>query len=226
MRNTSANIPPFSQIAVVGGTPFDSAKGAIYLKGHGIDSTPIGISEKPSVQAELYKKPELVVEKFDEKVGERDFSDIIIYCNSLSFVGHWRELYPGRIFELTSYYKEILHKADQEKLAIIVAEQNTRNNLLKMVEREEICDPQQLHIFPDLKLINTLERSDESEQFEILKKTLNQYKEQGFREILLGCTHLDHPEFNKVRDLKIYQPGLIMLDEFIEEFKTARTRLS
>ncbi len=219
MKNTSSSVPPFSEIAVVGGTPFDSGKGANYLWKHGIKSQAIGISPNPSTQSELYQKPELVKKKFDEKAGSRDFSDIIIYCNSLSFIADWRRLYPGRIFELTAYYREILQNADLEKLAIIVAEENTRENLCKMVGREGICDSSRLKIFPDIQLIKKLEASSEEEQLQILTNTLNNYAKQGFTEILLGCTHLDHPSFSNIKDLKVYQPGLTMLDEFIEEYK-------
>ncbi len=219
MRNTSPNIPPFSQIAVVGGTPFDSGKGANYLFNHGIKSQAIGISPVPSQQAELYQNPKLVKEKFDKKVGSKEFSDIIIYCNSLSFIEDWRKLYPGRIYELTAYWRPILINADLDKLAIIVAEENTVVNLKKMVEREQICDSNKLRVFPDIELITQLEASTEEKQFDLLTKTLEDYANRGFTGVLMGCTHLDNPAFANIPNLKVYQPGLTMLDEFIEKFK-------
>lgn len=218
MKQTSSNILPVSQIAVVGGTPFDSGKGANYLWNRGIKSQAIGISPVPSQQAELYQNPKLVKEKFEKKVGNRQFSDIIIYCNSLSFITDWRKLYPGRIYELTAYWRPILENADLEKLAIIVAEENTVVNLKKMVEREQICDSNKLHVFPDIDLINKLEASTEQEQFDILTKTLQGYAKKGFTEVLMGCTHLDHPAFSNIPNLKVHQPGLTMLDEFIRDF--------
>ncbi len=223
MRSTSPDIPPFSQIAVVGGTPFDSGKGANYLWNRGITSQAIGISPVPSQQAELYQNPKLVKEKFEKKVGNRQFSDIIIYCNSLSFITDWRKLYPGRIYELTAYWRPILENANLDKLAIIVAEENTVVNLKKMVEREQICDSHKLQVFPDINLINKLEASTEEEQFEILSKTLSNYATKGFTEVLMGCTHLDHPEFSKIPNLKVHQPGLTMLDEFIKEYRKEHT---
>ncbi len=219
MRITSDNIPTFSNIAVVGGTPFDSGKGAAYLLQHNIPARAVAISTKPSLQAELYRNPNLLVRKFREKVAPHEFSEIIIYCNSLSFAADWHMLHPGRIYELTSYYRTILEEADRSKLAIVVAEENTRDNLRDLVLKESICDPGELHIFPRLPLINQLEQISREEQFILLKQTLEEYKDQGFYEILLGCTHLDHPEFNKIKDLKVYQPGLIMLEEFISDYQ-------
>lgn len=219
MPNTSSNLPPFSQIAVAGGTPFDSGKGASYLWKHGISSQAIGISERPSQQSELYKNPALVVQKFEEKIGDQDFSEVIIYCNSLSFIAPWKTLYPGKIWELTSYYLDILTTAKLDKLAIIVAEKNTRENLKAFVKREDICDPDQLHVFASLKLINDLEARNENDQLLLLQQTLDFYKNEGYEEILMGCTHLDHPSFSKLEGLKVYQPGLVMLDEFIGEYR-------
>lgn len=217
MRHSSHTLKPFSRIAVVGGTPFDSGKGAFYLQARGIPAEPVAISEKPSRQAELYKDPRLVAQKFEEKLGKDRFSEVIIYCNSLSFISDWHQLFPGHLYELTAYYRSILSGAKLDKLAIVVAEENTRENLMKLVQKAGICAPSDLHIFPRLPLIERLELIPEKEQFQLLEETLHEYKEQGFTEILLGCTHLDHPEFNKIRDLKIYQPGLIMLDEFISD---------
>ncbi len=208
-----------AKIAVVGGTYFDSKKGAKYLLQHGIKSQAIGLSTKPSDQSKLYENPPLVRDIFDQKVGRKPFSHIVIYCNSLSFVANWRQIYPNRIFELTAYWGDILKNANLEKLAIIVAEENTAVNLKGMVEREHICNSSKLQVFPDIKLISQLEVSTEEEQFQILTKTLESYARQGFTEVLMGCTHLDHPEFANIPNLKVYQPGLTMLDEFIDNYK-------
>ncbi|MDZ7845335.1 MAG: hypothetical protein U5L96_00310 [Owenweeksia sp.] len=218
MKNTAAFYTPFSEIAVVGGTPYDSGKGANHLWRHGIRSQAIGISPRPSQENELYQNPHLVKQKFDEKAGDDDFSEIIIYCNSLSFIANWRQLYPGRIYELSAYYRSILEEADLPKLAIIVAEENTQLNLKRMVMRDDICDPEDLHIFPRLQLISDLEASTEDQHYHLLKSTLKEYMNQGYTEILLGCTHLDHPDFASIPGLVVHQPGLQMLEEFIAEY--------
>lgn len=206
-------------IAVVGGTPFDSGKGARYLAEHQITAQAIGLSAEPSQQAELYQDPNRVKQKFDEAAGSQNFSDIIIYCNSLSFIADWPTIYPHRIYELTYYWKPILQRAPLDKLAIIVAEESTVVNLQKMVEREQICDSQKLQVFPDINLINKLEASTEKEQLAILSKTLESYANQGFTEVLMGCTHLDQPQFSNHPKLKVHQPGLTMLDEFIADYQ-------
>ena len=222
MKETTSNLRPFSNIAVVGGTPFDSGKGANYLWKHHIKSQAIGISARPSQQAELYNNPSIVEKKFEDKAGGEEFSEIIIYCNSLSFITDWQALYPGRIFELTTYYRSIFDSAQLDKLAIIVAEENTVNNLKKMVDREDICNSKNLNIFPSLNLINRLESCNEEDQLKLLTQTLEAYAKKGFEEILLGCTHLDHPEFSNIRDLKVYQPGLTMLNEFIARYNSSQ----
>lgn len=225
MNQDQLPLAPFSALAVVGGTHFDSAKGAIYLKGRGINAIPLAISDQPIEDEAIYRDPSIVRRTFFERKGERSFSEIAVYCNSLSFITNWHEIYPGQTAELTVYYETILKEADLNNLAIIVSEEFTRDNLKDWAAREKICDPSALQIYPELELIKKLERSDEEKQFTLLNQTLNRFRDLGYGEILLGCTHLDHPSFNEVADLRIYQPGLLMLEDLVSEYDQYRTAL-
>tara|TARA_R110000850_G_scaffold228191_2_gene353120 strand:- start:129 stop:785 length:657 start_codon:yes stop_codon:yes gene_type:complete len=213
---------PFSNIVVVGGTPFDSAKGANYLRTHGINASAIGISTEPAEQSALYQHPDLVKQRFDEKVNPTNCSEIIVFCNSLSFVVPWREIYPTKIYELTAYYKAIFTTAKLKTLAVIVAEETTITNLKDFVLSHGICDPNDLKIFSRLDIINQLEALSEKDQLRLLRKMIKEYQNLGFTEILMGCTHLDQEEFEELTDVKVYQPGLTMLREFINDHTASR----
>ncbi len=211
-----------TNITVVGGTPFDSAKGAKHLKSLGICANSIGISTEPSEQSALYANPDLVKQKFIEKVNPDSCSEIIVFCNSLSFVVPWREIYPAKIYELTSYYKAILKEANLAKLAIIVAEETTVTNLKDFVAAQNICDPKALNIYSRLDIINQLESLNETEQLILLRGLIEEYKNLGYTAILMGCTHLDQEEFEKLNDVKVYQPGLLMLRQFVIDYHKSK----
>lgn len=212
------SIKPSSKTTVVGGTQFDSAKGARYLLQKGIATTAVGISTQPSEQSDLYLNPPLVKQKFEAKVKPQNCSELILYCNSLSFVVPWQEIYPQKkIYELTQYYKLILKEANLPKLAIIVAEETTINNLENFVSTQHICDPRELNIFSRLDVINQLESMNEADQLILLRSLIKEYQNLGYTEILMGCTHLDQEEFDHLTEVKVYQPGLTMLREYISD---------
>lgn len=216
MVNSDATPSLKGETVVVGGTPFDSGKGAKYLALNGIEAEAIGISSIPDEQSALYAEPKKLQRVFDEKVGSKHFSNIVIYCNSLCFAGNWETLYPGRIFELVKYYRQILSQAVLDKLAIIVAEETTAKNLKSTVEDLKICPADNLNIFPDIDLIKSLEAASEKQQIQLIYDRLQILIEQGYTEVLFGCTHLDDPQFSNIPGLKVYQPGLDMLNDFIQ----------
>lgn len=201
--------------AVVGGTTFDSSKGSDFLKKHGFASVPINISEDPDEQSSLYRDREKLRSRIEERLQDHKPEELIIYCNSLSFVVNWKGLYPGDIYELTSYYTEILQSAKLNKLAIVVADPSTVQNLRSFAESRGICKAEDLNIFSHLEFIKQLEQSDEQAQYEQVLNLVMQYKEAGYDEVLFGCTHLDDPRFSEMKDVKVYQPGLIMLQDFM-----------
>lgn len=200
------------KIAVVGGTHFDSQRGAKWLHEKGVSCSAIAISDRPEEQAELYRDKEKLKSVFHTKVGSQDFNEIILFCNSLSFAMDWQAIYPGRITELTAHYKDLLKTVDHQKTGIIVAEPNTKKQIENLVQQHGINQPEQVHIFPRLDLILQLEKVDEATQKLLISEAINELIGERFTEIILGCTHLDHPDFYNIKDAKIHQPGLEMLE--------------
>ncbi len=201
-------------IVVVGGTSFDSERGAVLLRKMGVTCKSIGLCGHPEEQSEMYLQQEKLQEHFYEKVGKHGFKHIVIFCNSLSFAGPWKEIYGNRITELTSEYTVLLKSVNLKKTAIIVAEENTVEQLGNLAANQGICESNELHVFARLELIKQLEKSNPHQQRELILTEISQLKNQGFSEIIFGCTHLDHPDFYQLDDVKIHQPGIQLLTKF------------
>lgn len=207
------------KIAVVGGTHFDSERGAKWLSEKGISCTAIAISDRPEEQAELYRDEEKLKSVFRSKVGSKDFDEIILFCNSLSFAVDWAAIYPGQITELTEHYKDLLKTVNRQKTAIIVAEPSTKIQIENLAEKQGICSASALNIFPRLDLILQLEKSNKAKQKTLIIQAIDELKNKGFEEVIFGCTHLDHPDFYHLKDVKIHQPGLKMIDKFLSKMR-------
>lgn len=206
------------KIAVVGGTHFDSERGAKWLSEKGVSCTAIAISDRPEEQAELYRDEEKLKSVFRSKVGSKDFDEIILFCNSLSFAVDWAAIYPERITELTALYSHLLKTVNCQKTAIIVAEPSTKGQIENLAEEQGICSASALNIFPRLGLILQLEKSDKTKQKALIIQAIDELKNKGFEEVIFGCTHLDHPDFYHLKDVKIHQPGLEMIERFLDKF--------
>ncbi len=202
-------------IAVVGGTSFDSGRGAVFLKAQGIESTPIGLSAHPDEQTALYQSPDKVKQRFAERVQPQNFDQVVIYCNSLSFISDWSSLYPGKVWELSRFYQALLEKAERSKMAIWVAENSMKANLTRLLKNQGYYKQMGIQVMPKLALIKQLEKADTGTQNALITRELDKLKEEGYEEVVFGCTHFDHPDLYKYRGLAIYQPGLEMLQAFM-----------
>ncbi len=200
--------------AVIGGTLFDSSKGAAFLREMGVEATPIGLSANPDEQTTLYKTPGKVVERFKEKVKPEAYDHLIIYCNSLSFIADWKALYPEKIWELKQTYKTAMQQTKRSCMAIWVAENSMKHNLAELLDELGLSKSKGIQIMPKLQLVKQLEQSTESEQKQLIRKELKRLQEEGYEEVVFGCTHFDHPDFEVYPSIRVYQPGLDMLRRF------------
>jgi glutamate racemase len=206
-----------TRIAVVGGTSFDSNRGALFLKESGIHATPIGLSATPDEQSALYKNPDEVVARFAEKVQPEQFDKLLIYCNSLSFIADWQALYPGKMWELKNVYKAVMQQTQRSSMAIWVAENTMKHNLAALLDELGLSVEKGIQIMPKLELVKRLEQSSEVEQKQLISSELQRLYEEGYEEVVFACTHFDHPSFNHHASLHIYQPGLAMLNHFAQD---------
>jgi hypothetical protein len=204
-------------IAVVGGTRFDSRKGAQLLKNRGIEASAINMSETPQEQLDLYSDPLAVYHRFQEKCIGKGFSEFVFYCNSLSFSYPWENHAEYTIHELTAYYADILGDLKEEASVVVVAEEATRQNLIKFVQNGNLKAPQSLRIDARLDLIDELEAADENEQKALMSEMIEGYRREGMREVVLGCTHFDDPNLKSTSSLKIYQPGLQLIESVVKQ---------
>lgn len=203
------------EIAVIGGTPFDTQKGLQYLWQHGVRAVPIAISRKPSEQAALYERPEHLLKLLEERLAVRPFDELVFYCNSMSFICNWSALLPHKVHELTSYYQPLIADSKNWKTAYLVAEPRTEKNLRKFARAINPEAADQLDIFSQLPLIEAIEQASFREQYALIDQAITAYRNQGYQRIVLGCTHLDHPDlFQKDRE-SVIQPGLELLHDVI-----------
>lgn len=200
-----------ANIAVVGGTEFDAALGQKWLAKKGVAATAIGMSTHPKAQAQLYLQPKKLKAVFHEKVGGKNFEHIIIYCNSLSFAADWRSMYGERITELRASYKAVLQNIAHKNAAILVAEPNMKKQLEAFAAAENL--PLPAAIMPRIDLILQLEQANDSQQRQLILDELKALKNQGFSEVVFGCTHFDHPDFYTYSEIKIHQPGLTLIED-------------
>lgn len=210
-----------AKVAVVGGTKFDSSKGASFLKERGIKAQAFGLSENPDEQTALYAYPEKVIERFEKVVKPSQFTHLVFYCNSLSFITNWPVLYPNKVWDLTSMYAEVLANAEQKYMAIWVAESSMKLNLTKLLKEQGLYQNIGVQIMPKLNLVKQLEESSLQQQQTLISIELQKLQKDGYKEVVFGCTHFDHPAFYDYPAMKIYQPGLALLDKFSANYSGA-----
>ncbi len=208
------------KIGVFGGTAFDSSRGAVYLQAKQVPCVSVAMSNNPDAQNALYAEPKKLIARFEELVTEHQLSHVILFCNSLSLAAPWREIYKGTLYELGGYYQTLLPQLKTTKTAVVVAEPGTKQKLEHLIKTKGLNPYGQSHVFAELDLIKQLEVSNENEQRQLISNYFKQKNKQGFTHVVTGCTHLDHPDFWEWKEPKIVQPGLQMLHDFIDYYKT------
>lgn len=215
---------PFSKIAVFGGTPFDAQKGVDFLKSFKIRAEAVNMSQTPDEQSALYQNPEAVYQRFHDKIGNRSFSEIIFFCNSMSFVYPWQKMPETSIYELTRFYGNLLRSCDLRNTVVLVAEDRTSENLRKYAIEKGISNARNLRIDHRLDLIKQIEKASPEEQVNLVSRMLGDYVREGFSDIIFGCTHLDNPDFAHFEEIRVHQPGLMMIDVFVSDYYSFHRR--
>lgn len=205
---------------MVGGTPFDAQLGAHFLQEKGIACTPIGLNPKPQQTADLYLRPNALQNHFEKKVQPAQFSEVLIYCNSLSFATPWPTLYPGKIWALQSLYQNILRQGATKKTLAITAERLMQNHLQKLAKGLNIA--KNLKVEAHFDLVKSLEKLNAAQQIDRIKNLLTKCKAQGYAQVIFACTHFDNPVFSQYQGLEIIQPGLQLLEQFEESYTAVR----
>jgi aspartate/glutamate racemase len=206
------------KIQVVGGTPFDAQRGVKLLTQMGVQAQAIGLSTSPDEQTALYQNPEKVIERFQQKVNPAASEEVIIFCNSLSFIADWPAIFSSSIWTLRDYYTELFTQLSADKVAVLVAENSMKENLQKLIEKQGFQKLTEMEIIPNLELIRQLETGTEKQQQALIEQQLDILHQNGFSEVVFGCTHFDHPRFDEgYRGVRIHQPGLRMLSTFVDK---------
>jgi glutamate racemase len=202
---------------VVGGTPFDAQLGAKYLAQKGIQSTAIGLNPKPQQTADLYHQPKALQAHFEKTVQPAKFSEVLIYCNSLSFAAHWAQLYPGKIWELTVLYQDILQSSLSKKTLALTAESRMQKHLQQLATQLKAA--KNLKVEAHFDLVKSLEKLSPQEQVTRTREFLKECLNQDYTQVIFACTHFDNPVFDNYQDLEIVQPGLQLLEQFAEAYR-------
>ena len=204
----------------MGGTPFDAQLGANFLAQKGIPSTAIGLNPKPQQTADLFHQPKVLQNHFDSRVQPQLFSEVVIYCNSLSFAGPWATLYPGKIWELTALYQDVLQTSQNKKTLAITAEPRMQNHLQQLATQLKVT--KNLNIEAHFTLVKSLEKMTSQQQVERTQRLLEQCQSDGYERVIFACTHFDNPVFNDYPNLEVVQPGLQLLEQFEAAFQSRR----
>jgi hypothetical protein len=208
----------------MGGTPQDSAKGSHELALHGIEAVPIAISPTPEIQAELHRQPALLAARVCERLSEYAPQTIVVNCVSMSFALDEATSYlPGyQIYELTSvFYQHIIQNPtlQHSTLGLIVADDITLRRILIFFEKKAF-HPSLISV-ADIELVNLYEKSPVQGKRRLLR-IIDGLMTAGARVIILGCTHLSDGDLPSEvdRNVRVIQPGLILLQQIIQRFCT------
>lgn len=211
------------KIAVIAGTPVDTKMGRVVLEKAGYSNvTELAVSNNPVeqtiFQTSSQKEKEKLIINFLEKLEEKKYTYLFVYCNSLSSAVDFEKIsknYKIKVVTPLQIYKKLATKYKN----IVVLSANAQG--LAGIERVMMNTNKELNILGItlLSLVEAIELNKKPEtialefNFENLANYLLNFT--NFDMCLLGCTHFPYikKELSKYLTIKIIDPTEAMLLE-------------
>ena len=213
-------------IAVLAGTPTDTAMGVSYLLKHGYTSKGYHVSETPKEQSLLQvvyplKLHQLVREILTEVQAE-GITTVFVYCNSIAAAVDLtllaEELSLNIITPLMIYVEMGNHHSC---LGVLAANNQSTHGIERSIQKNN----EAVHVIGTgmLKLVEAVEERLHPE--EIIRKfklvdLLHFYKNAGCEAVILGCTHFSyfHKALSAVSPIPLVDPAEAMLMRIGNEY--------
>lgn len=206
-------------IAVLAGTPTDTAMGVTYLQSHGLSSKGYHVSDTPKEQSLLQvvyplKLYHLVKEILKEVLSE-GMTTIFVYCNSIAAAVDLDTLAEELSLNIITPLMIYVEMGNRHTcLGVIAANNQSTHGIERSIQKNN----EGVHVIGTgmLKLVEAVEEGLPPE--EIIRKfklvnLLHFYKNAGCEAVILGCTHFSyfHKALSDVSPLPLVDPAEAML---------------
>lgn len=211
-------------IAVLAGTPIDTAMGVDFIQGKGYAAKGYAVSRTPEEQSLLQVVyPERLTQEVDTLLGtmKRDGAHaVFVYCNSISAAVDMDNLArKHQIFVVTPLHVYIDMGKTFSCLGVLAANNQSTHGIERAIQTH---NPHTQVIGTGmLKLVNAIEEKKAPE--EIIREAsllplLHFYRENGCEAVILGCTHFSylHGALSLISPLPLVDPAEKMLQRLLE----------
>lgn len=207
-------------IAVIAGTPVDTAMGIRLLEEHGFKAEAYSVSDTPEEQSILQVLyPERLREIIEEKVDEiksRGMDTAFVYCNSISAAVDMEDigLKKGiRMITPLMVHREIGKSYDS--IAVIAANSQSACGIEKALQSAK--SDTRVTGLGTLELVDAVESGMEPEKIIStygIESLLGFFRSSGCEALVLGCTHFSwfREALAEISPMKIIDPALMMLE--------------
>lgn len=211
-------------IAVLAGTPIDTAMGVRFVEGYGFEVKGYHVSESPEEQSLLQvvhpeKLYEIVSGLLDD-MKSIGIETVFVYCNSISAavdMDRLSETHHLRIITPLHIYVEM--GMEYGCLGVLAANNQSTHGIERAIQEKSPLT--EVIGTGMLKLVNAVESGMSPEMiigtFE-LNSLLNFYRNAGCEAVILGCTHFSYfyEELSLVSPLPLIDPAVWMIEKIRE----------
>jgi glutamate racemase len=177
-------------VAVIAGTPYDSALGAALLRAEGLSVSAVAMADSPDEQDALqYKDPGGLAAAFHARLGElraAGTTRVMLFCNSLAaVVDHDDAVLP--VTSPVTVYRELLPVL---RSSLVVS--GNANAALGVERTVRLANPDHRPVgVSDTGLVRGIEAGDPEAAFHDshLPTTLRLAERLGLEAVVLACTH-------------------------------------
>jgi len=202
-------------VAVIAGTPYDSALGAELLRAEGLAAAPHAMAGSPDEQDALqYKDPAALAAAFHERLGELRAGGTalaMLFCNSLAAVVDHDDAVLAVISPVT-VYRELLPALSS---SLVVS--GNANAALGVERTVRLVNPDHRPVgVSDTGLVRGIEAGDPEAAFHAshLPSTLRLAEHLGLEAVVLACTHFTAilPYVTAACDLPVIDVGTRLVE--------------
>lgn len=206
-------------IAVLAGTPVDTAMGMAFLSERGIVSKGYNVSRTPEEQNHLQVvQPERLLSVTSgllEIMKEEGISTVFVYCNSIAAAVDMDYLSMKHKMKIITPLHVYIEMGQKHRCLGVMAANNQSTHGIERAIQEKSPDTEVIGT-GILKLVSEIEKGNPPleiiEKYDLLH-LLKFYQHAGCEAVILGCTHFSylHEELMRISPLPLIDPAVFMM---------------
>ena len=214
-------------IAVLAGTPIDTAMGVAYLERNGFLSKGYHVSDKPKEQSLLQVVyPEKLVQMVKEilmEIRDEGMDTVFVYCNSIAAAVDMETLAHELSLQIITPLMIYVEMGSRSTcLGVLAANNQSTHGIERSIQKHN----EDVHVIGTgmLKLVDAVEEGLSPE--EIIHKfrlvdLLKFYRNAGCEAVILGCTHFSyfHKALSEISPLPLVDPAEAMLQRIGKQYR-------